>query len=177
HESPLPPARGAVDITYREGQFHYQLSEAGRRSFLPVPLMLEVDFWINLPAYTDHPVLGINGALVNATLWNASNTARFFGSQASGRAAVAEMAAIPALAERWVFSIVSLERYQFLGGPDVNSLYTESEPMLWLSADPVALDSRMYQKINDSRRDRGFPEIDAWMTLLDYAMKLNLGRP
>lgn len=176
YDSPLPPRREA-GVGIRRGQFNYEPDSTDRHSYLAAPLLLDVDFWINLPVYTDHPVLGINGALVNATLWNASNTSRFFHSEASGAGAVAEMAAIPELAEKWLFSLVSLERYQFIGGPVFRSLYTASEPVVLLGADPVALDSRMFRKINDQRARHRFDELEEGLTLLEYAAQLGLGRP
>jgi hypothetical protein len=178
YDSPLPArfAPGVLEQRAIPEDTPRSSAEEDRKSFLATPLFLEADFWINLPAYTDHQVLGVNGALVNATLWNASNTQRFFRSPANAPAAVAEMAAIPELRERWVLNIVSLERYQFIGGPFFNSLYTASEKKLWLSADPVLLDSLMLERINAHRTATGFKPIMAEdQRLLDFAAQLGVG--
>jgi hypothetical protein len=112
---------------------------------------------------------------VNATLWNASNTARFFRSPATAPAAVAEMSAIPELRQTWLFSIASLEHYQFIGGPFFNSLYTRSEPVVWLGADPVMLDALMRVKIDDWRRKEGFEPISDDIRTLEFAETLGVG--
>lgn len=149
--------------------------DADRKSFLATPLFLDADFWINLPVYTDHEALGVNGALVNATLWNASNTTRFFRSQRSAPAAVAEMAAIPELRQTWAFTIASLERWQFVGGPGFNSLYTRGEPRLWLGSDPVRMDAMMLQRIDQARREAGFEPVSDAIRTLEFAETLGLG--
>ncbi|OYV46951.1 MAG: hypothetical protein B7X06_03330, partial [Verrucomicrobia bacterium 21-51-4] len=41
----------------------------GRKSYLPVPLLLDADYWINLPMVCDLQAIGVGGALANATLW------------------------------------------------------------------------------------------------------------
>ncbi|MEO0054832.1 MAG: hypothetical protein RLZZ50_779 [Verrucomicrobiota bacterium] len=151
-------------------------ADADRKSFLATPLFLEADFWINLPVYTDHEALGVNGALANATLWNASNTSRFFRSTRSAPAAVAEMAAIPELRQTWAFTLASLDRWQFVGGPAFNSLYTRGEPRLWLGTDPVWMDSLMLAKINSARKAAGFQPVSDEIRTLEFAETLGVGR-
>jgi len=176
YDSPLP---SRFDYIFAEksveGEDPNTSREQDRKSFLATPLFLDADFWINLPVFTDHPMLGINGSLVNATLWNASNTARFFRSPANAPAAVAEMSAIPELRQTWVLTIASLEHYQFIGGPYFNSLYTSSEPILWLSSDPVALDTLALNRINRLREQNGFKPVSEEIPTLIDAETLGVG--
>jgi hypothetical protein len=176
YDSPLPSRFDPIFAEKSvEGVEANTTIEQDRKSFLATPLFLDADFWINLPVYTDHPTLGVNGALVNATLWNASNTARFFRSPANAPAAVAEMSAIPELRQTWVFSLASLERYQFIGGPYFNSLYTATEPLLWLSTDPVFMDAMMLERINRWRERTGFKAVPDEIRTLDFAEQLGVG--
>lgn len=178
YDSPLPPAFQQESRLMLEGSSQRDSLEVGaaaRKSFLPEPLLFEVDFWINLAVGVDDPALGIDGVLANATLWNVSNSRRFLVNQATASAAVAEIAAIPELAERLVLNLVSLEAYQFIGGPRFNAIYTRSEPRLWMSSDPVALDRLLYDRINTMRRLEGFPEIDPLPQQLTFAASLGLG--
>ena len=176
YDSPLPSRFDPILVQKSVEAFDPETTlEQDRKSFLATPLFVDADFWINLPVYTDHPVLGVNGALVNATLWNASNTARFFRSPASAPAAVAEMSAIPELRHTWMFTLASLERYQFIGGPWFNSLYTVSEPRLWLGTDPVLMDSLMQDKINRWRQLTGFKPISDDIRTLEFASILGVG--
>lgn len=104
-----------------------------------------------------------------------SNSRRFLVNQATASAAVAEIAAIPELEERLVLNFVSLERYQFIGGPFFNSIYTRSEPRLWMSSDPVAVDRLLYDRMNAMRVLEGFPEIQPMPRQLPFAASLGLG--
>ena len=88
---------------------------------------------------------------------------------------MAEIAAIPELQERMVLHFISLERYQFIGGPRFKSLYTRSEPRVWMSSDPVALDRLLFDRMNAVRLLEGFPEIAPLPRQLPFAASLGLG--
>jgi hypothetical protein len=68
-----------------------------------------------------------------------------------------------------------LERYQFIGGPWFNSLYTVSEPLIWLGTDPVLLDALMLEKINRYRTQEGFKPVSEDIRTLEFASILGVG--
>jgi len=175
YDSNLPSRERMARAIAAGRGFSFEENPDDRKSFLPAPLFLETDFWINLPVIADSEALGVSGALANATLWNVTNNQRFFLSPANAPVAAAEIAAIPELREKWVFSIVSLERYQFLGGPRFNALYTNREKRLWLSANPVAIDYLMWRKLIKGRRAANYNVAEGEPPLFEYASTLGLG--
>lgn len=177
YDSPLPPALQQEPQLIGDSRRSMQLEEGAqaRKSFLPRPLIFDVDFWVNLAVGIDSPALGVDGVLANATLWNVSNSRRFLANEATASAAVAEIAAIPELEERLVLNFVSMERYQFISGPSFNSIYTRSEPRILMSSDPVALDRLLYDRMNAMRLLEGFPEIQPLPRQMPFAASLGLG--
>lgn len=178
YDSPLPPSMNQEpQLLGGLGRGSTSLEEGAkeRKSFLAAPLLFDVDFWLNLAVGVDDPALGVDGALASATLWNVSNSQRFLSNEATASAAVAEIAAIPELNERMLLHFVSLERYQYIGGPWFKSRYSKSEPLLWMSSDPVAMDRLLYDKMNKYRLLDGFPEITPLPRQLPFAASLGLG--
>lgn len=156
--------------------FSFEVAEDTRRSYLPTPLFLKTDFWINLPMGSDSDALGVSGALANASLWAVSNHERFRQSPASGPVAVAEIAAVPELRSRWRLSLLTLESYQFMGQWVFNAHYTRHQPRLWLSTDPVALDALLWQEIRQAKRAEWFKvPFDEPLPVLRYASSVGLG--
>ena len=177
YDSPLPPVIEQKSQLFEPPAGGPQLQEGveERKSFLPAPLLFEVDFWINLAVGVDDPALGVDGALANATLWNVSNNQRFLVNRATASAAVAEIAAIPELRERMVLHFLSMEYFQFIAGPYFNSIYTRNEPRLRMSCDPVALDRLLLDRINELRLWEGFPQIHPLPQQFPFAASLGLG--
>ncbi len=176
YESPLPQEfTSPLGRQLLQSPVQLDLQEA-RRSYLPEILLTGADFWINLPMAVHHPATGLSGALVNASLWNITNATRFFSSPANAPVAVAEIAAIPELQAGWALNLVSLEGYQFIGGPAFNAHYTLSRPELWMSVDPVILDAQLTVLLNEARRARGFQPLPEVPEMLEYAVQLGLGQ-
>lgn len=153
-ENPLPSRE-----TFLPDATSWDAPGNDRKSFLPVPLLFDVDFWINLPVATDSAALGVSGALANATLWNVSNQRRFLDNPANAAVMAVNVAAIPEFRATFELTLLSLEKYQFIGGQKFAAAYTASEKRLWLSANPVVLDYLLWQRMNALRVKRGFDPI------------------
>ena len=164
YESPLPSfPLGGVE------------SENDRKSYLPYPLVAEVDFFINLPVVVDCPGVNVSGSLANVSIWNILNHQRFLADKNSTSVAATEIAAIPELKEKCIFTLLTLEKYQYIGGPSFHSLYSASEPELCLSTNMVLLDYYMLGKMNEKRRQYRFKEMPMDSPLFQYGKTLGLG--
>lgn len=146
-----------------------------RKSYLPVPLFLTVDFWINLPVITDMEGLGVCAAIGNASIWNMSNNERFLKQPANASMAAAEVSAIPELRSSNLLTILSYERGQFVGGAIFNSRCSFSENTILMSSNPVVIDYLAWNTINKYRRSFGFAPIDPMPPLLNYCKELKIG--
>ncbi|MBO6102598.1 MAG: DUF362 domain-containing protein [Opitutales bacterium] len=170
YDNPLMPR----DLNYSAESPSEKTELEGRKSYLPVPLFLTVDFWINLPVLTDLPGIGVCGALGNATIWNMSNNERFFQSPANAPIALAECAAIPELNSSMIFSVLALKRFQYVGANVFNARFCSGENLVLLSSDPVALDAVGLECLNAARVQNGFPTIES-PAIFKYARQLGLG--
>ncbi len=170
YDNPLTPKNVRASRTYRE-IYDPEL----RKSYLPVPLFLSVDFWINLPVVTDMEGLGVCAALGNMSIWNMSNNERFLKEPANASMAAAEVCSTPEMREKLLFTIMSFEQGQFVGGAVYNARFSFSENLLMLSKNPVALDYLAWQTINKYRRANRFKPIDPEPPILSNCRELGLG--
>lgn len=175
YENNLPSRERAAQQFTFDNRFTYQPDPDERKSFLPYPLFMEADFWINLPMVADNEALGVSGAIGNATVWSVSNNTRFLVSPANAPVAAAEIAAIPEYRGKWVMTIMTLESYQFMGGPRFHALYTRQEPRIWMSANPVALDFLMFRRIQRAREQENIPGLKEIPPIFEYAKVIGLG--
>jgi hypothetical protein len=176
HESPLPPSPDhAVTVRLAHpNDFEAQRIE-GRRSHLPMPLMLGKVGWINLPVVKDSASLGVEAAISNASLWNVGNNRRFLDRKSTAPAAAIEILAVPELWERQLFSVLSLEKFQYSGGRTFQAAYVTSRPALLLSPNPIALDAAALDVLRAEREKRDLIPRTKDQLLFQYARALKLG--
>lgn len=171
YESSLPSREKAL-FSSRGLSFGGANTDDDRKSYLPTLLFLNTDFWINLPMAISMESIGVGAAVANASILNISNNTRFFSNQAQASVAASEILAIPELKEKMIFTILTLESYQFIGESRFNANYTQSEPLVLLSDNPGAIDYLMLKRINQLRFDNKLPIIETLPAFFDYLTAL-----
>jgi len=106
---------------------------------------------INVPVLTDNPYIGINGCLGSLALASVDNNRRFQGDPGYGDPAIDEIMSNPYLRRKVVVHILDALVSQYAGGPRFDPVFTKSIGAIYVSRDPVAIDSLVLRRLEQWR--------------------------
>jgi hypothetical protein len=108
---------------------------------------------IHVPVLVDHPNLGLSGCISSLAIGSVDNTRRFNGEGIAGDPAVAEILDKDFMKKKVVLHVLDALVAQYAGGPKFRPQFTQSIGALYLSTDPVAVDSLVLKRMEQWRRD------------------------
>jgi uncharacterized protein (DUF362 family) len=106
---------------------------------------------INVPVLTDNAYIGINGCMGSLALASVDNNRRFEGDPTFGDPAICEILASDYLRRKVVIHILDAMVSQYAGGPRFDPQFTKSIGAIYVSRDPVAIDSLVLKRLEEWR--------------------------
>lgn len=114
---------------------------------------------INFPLAKDHAIAGVTGCLKNMTHGSITNPSEFH--RHSGSPQIAELYAHEAIRSRVRLHVMDATRVLWNGGPRDAPAHRRAGDELWVSTDPVAIDSLLVELIETERRAHRLPSLVA----------------
>ena len=102
---------------------------------------------INVPVLTDNAPVGINGCLASLALGSVDNNRRFTGDPSYGDPAICEILDKDFMRKKVVVHILDALVAEYAGGPLFNPQFTQQIGAVYVSRDPVAIDSLALKRI------------------------------
>jgi len=131
---------------------------------------------INVPVLTDNSSVGINGCLSTLALSSIDNTRRLIGPPTFGTPAICEILFRNCFRRKTVVHILDALVAQCAGGPSFDPQYCQDMGALYVSRDPVAIDSLVLPRLENMRQHMGVPLIGpAPVYYIKAATLFNLG--
>lgn len=106
---------------------------------------------INVPVLTDNPYIGLNGCLGSLAMACIDNNRRFEGDPTYGDPAICEILSNDFIRRKVVIHILDALVAQYAGGPRFDPVCTKSIGAIYVSRDPVAIDSLVLQRLDQWR--------------------------
>lgn len=130
---------------------------------------------INVSVLTDHHEVGLSGSLLNLALGSVDNVRRFANDAEACESAVPEICALPAIREKAVLHIIDGLLGQYTLGPNIHPQSTWHNGTIYLSTDPVALDTIALEEIESQRRRTGLSSVTNRARYISFAGEAGLG--
>lgn len=142
------PGLGQViwgDLQFAERVLSAQKNEGDQlssKSHLCKLLSRDATKWINIPALSDAPGVGVHGAFFSAVISNVDNWRRFTATGVGGAAnSIPDLYTDPRIGGKCVLHILDALAVTYAGGPDANPQFASAHATIYASKDPVALDA------------------------------------
>jgi len=130
---------------------------------------------INVPVLTDNAYTGINGCLASLALGCVDNNRRFQGDPTYGDPAICEILDKDFMRRKVIVHILDALVAEYAGGPRFNPQFTQSIGALYVSRDPVAIDSLVLPRLEQWRRQNQIDPIGKTASHIQSATYYNLG--
>jgi hypothetical protein len=130
---------------------------------------------INVPVLTDNPYIGINGCLGSLALGCVDNNRRFQGEPTYGDPAVCEILDKDFIRHKVIIHILDALVAEYAGGPQFDPQFTQSIGALYVSRDPVAIDSLVLPRLEEWRRQGHVDPIGKTASHVKTAVFYNMG--
>ena len=107
---------------------------------------------VNVPVLTDNPQIGLNGCMGSLALASVDNNRRFQGDPTYGDPAICEILEKDFMRKKVVVHILDALVAEYAGGPQFDPQFTQSIGAIYVSRDPVAIDSLVLKRVEAWRR-------------------------
>jgi len=163
------------NLVWGDLEFGRKGEGVGRRSFVSRLVTRQITRIISIAPLLNQESAGVCGHLYSLALGSVDNTVRFLGEPGRLATAAPEIYALPVLSDRVALNITDALIGQYEGGSRGLLHYSSVLNQLWLSRDPVALDTLAIKELDRERRALGAPEFKPNLELYANASLLQLG--
>ena len=130
---------------------------------------------VNVPVLTDNAPIGINGCMGSLALACVDNNRRFQGDPTYGDPAICEILDKDFMRRKVVVNILDALIAEYAGGPTFNPQFTQSIGAIYVSRDPVAVDSLVLRRIETWRRHAHIDPLGSTASHVASGALYNLG--
>lgn len=149
--------------------------QTSNKSFYAAILTQTCTKIINVPVLCDSPATGLGGCLSTLAMGCVDNTRRFSAEPSWGDPAVPEILDKEFMRKKVVLHVLDAFVSQYAGGPKFNPVFTQSIGALYLSQDPVAIDTLVLKRVEKWRANNSVDPLGKTASHVASAASYGLG--
>jgi hypothetical protein len=171
----LPETPVTGQLVWGDMEFGKKGDNVGKKSFVSKLVSQQITKLISVAPLINENEAGLCGQFYSLCLGSVDNTRRFEDDPDRLAVALPEIYALPAVGDRVVLLVTDALLAQYQGGPASFLQYSTELDQLWLSRDPVALDTLGLKELARERQAVSAPPLWTNYQIYTNAVLLQLG--